>query len=705
MKTPHTQHQSTQRLRHPKPDLVRLWVLRLLVPLGGQQPFINNEEYRADEWAEYLGAPEWLDETSSTVSDKAVRIRLRQEYRACERTRARARGPEQLTSNIARLSRLIGLSPVDCRILELAVLFHTERILDAASDHLDKLSPDKVPWVLSVLLDLPEQEIRQALSGRGLLAVSGMFAIDPMCYHSFKDKLNLLSGNLAGHLRYADSDPLLMLRDIILPGRPATLELADFSHVEPATDLLFPFLRGALATLRRGVNILFHGPPGTGKSELSRLLAREMPCKLFEVTCEDEDGDPIGGARRLRAFRAAQCFLIGQRSLICFDEVEDVFGSRGSSRYDAGVDNKSWVNRMLEENTVPTIWITNSVHGLDNAFIRRFDMVIELPVPPKPQREQIIRQACRAHTLPAEPLLHLAASEHLAPAVFSRALSVVAGVREELPPDRLPEAIAFLVASTLQAQGHRLHGETMQEELPPVYDPALINADTDLLAVAAGLARVQAGRLCLHGPPGTGKTAFGRWLAEHLGLPLVVKRASDILDMYVGGTERNIARAFAEASEAGALLLIDEVDSFLQDRRRSQRVWEVTEVNEMLVQIERFPGVLVASTNLIDGLDQAAMRRFDLKIRFDALRAEQAFVLLERHCLDLGLDQPDAAQRRELAGLPGLTPGDFAVVARQHRFRPITGPDAFLRALAGECALKESARKRPIGFLSCGQGR
>ena len=66
---------------------------------------------------------------------------------------------------------------------------------------------------------------------------------------------------------------------------------------------------------------------------------------------------------------------------------------------------------MLEENTVPTIWITNSVHGLDAAFIRRFDMVIELPVPPKPQREQIIRQACRAHALPAEPLLHLAANE------------------------------------------------------------------------------------------------------------------------------------------------------------------------------------------------------------------------------------------------------------------------------------------------------
>ena len=104
MGTPHKPHQSTQRLRHPKPDLVRLWVLRLMVPLGGQQPVINNEEYRTDEWAAYLGAPEWLDETSSSVSDKAVRIRLRQEYRACERTRARARWPARLPESRLSLS-------------------------------------------------------------------------------------------------------------------------------------------------------------------------------------------------------------------------------------------------------------------------------------------------------------------------------------------------------------------------------------------------------------------------------------------------------------------------------------------------------------------------------------------------------------------------------------------------------------------------
>ena len=81
--------------------------------------------------------------------------------------------------------------------------------------------------------------------------------------------------------------------------------------------------------------------------------------------------------------------------------------------------------------------------------------------------------------------------------------------------------------------------------------------------------------------------------------PLLVRRASDLLSMFVGEVEKNIARAFREAEDDGALLLIDEVDSFLQDRRGAQRSWEVTQVNEMLTQMEGFAGVFIASTNLL----------------------------------------------------------------------------------------------------------
>src|SRR3546814_3026575 len=95
--------------------------------------------------------------------------------------------------------------------------------------------------------------------------------------------------------------------------------------------------------------------------------------------------------------------------------------------------------------------------------------------------------------------------------------------------------------------------------------------------------------------------------------------------------EQKLARVFEQAARENAVLQIDEVDSFLQDRRRANRPWEASQVNEFLTQLESFEGVFIASTNLMDSLDQAAMRRFDYKIRMDSLRPEQAPLLLERN--------------------------------------------------------------------------
>lgn len=681
------------------PGIVKLWILRILVPLGGHHEFVSRRELHNEGLARIFGFGDWLDREYEEFKPHLILKELRAKYREAERSREDGHHSRIMADNIARLSALAGLSEPECRILEFAVSIHCFALLDDAADFLGDLSSNKLIRVLSLVLDLQEREVRSAFSHNGSLAGSALVKLDNQraCLRS---KLDLLSSGFADTVMSSVADPVTLLQNVVVPGHPATLGFDDYIHVESELRILRPFLKSALGSRRPGVNILLYGTPGTGKSELSRILAWELACELFEVASEDEDHDPISGKARLKAYRAAQNFFSARQALLVFDEAEDVLTDeeRFFMHERRRQACKGWVTRILETNPLPTIWISNSIQSVDQAVIRRFDIVIELPVPPKRQRERIVRMAC-GDILPEDSIRRIAESEKLSPAVITRAVSVVQSVREDLSDDKVPAAVEQLISSTLAAQGHPGIRRSDPAQLPKVYDPAYINADADLVSVAEGLTHSRAGRLCLYGPPGTGKTAFGQWLADRLAVPLNVKRASDLLSKWVGGTEQNIAQAFREAELDGALLLIDEVDSFLQDRRRAQHSWEVTEVNEMLTRMESFPGFFIASTNLMDGLDQAALRRFDLKVRFDFLRADQAWLLFNRQCETLALGKPGANLKTRLARLVILTPGDFAAVVRQDRFSPLKNPSSFVDALEKECLVKENGQPKNFGFF------
>jgi len=682
------------------PDpIILLWLLRILVPLGGHREFVLSHGFNNDTLAEVIGLGHWIDPSPNDFDPKAVRSELRMLYQKAEKQSAKAAPPACLRNNIGQLSDLVGLSTTDCRILEFAVSIHNERLLDDTADWLGQISSIKVFHALSVILNLPEPEIRASLSAQGILARSGLVSVDRRGTSTLSVKLDLLSDDFADLMASSEADPISLLRGTVSAAGPSQLKLADYSHITPSLEILRPYLRHAFKTGRRGVNIFLHGAPGTGKSQLARALADELGSELFEVASENADGDPVDGERRLRAFRAAQSFFAQRRALIVFDEVEDVFNDGDSffGRKSTAQVRKAWINRMLEENPVPTLWLSNSIDGLDPAFIRRFDMVFELPVPPKKQRERILQESC-GDLIDAASISRIAEAESLAPAVVAKASSVIRSIRDDLGPKACAAAFERLISNTLEAQGHRPLVQNDPNRLPEIYDPCFIHADADLASVAAGLVAARAGRLCLYGPPGTGKTAYGRWLAEQLGMPLLSKRASDLMSMWVGENEKNIARAFRQADQEGALLLIDEVDSFLQDRRGAQRGWEVSMVNEMLTQMESFSGVFIASTNLMTGLDQAALRRFDLKVKFDFLRPEQVWELVHRYCQQLNLPAPQPDLLSKAMRLNRLTPGDFAAVLRQHRFRPIESPAALIAALEAECAVKEGG-KAAMGFL------
>jgi SpoVK/Ycf46/Vps4 family AAA+-type ATPase len=191
----------------------------------------------------------------------------------------------------------------------------------------------------------------------------------------------------------------------------------------------------------------------------------------------------------------------------------------------------------------------------------------------------------------------------------------------------------------------------------------------------------------LSGPPGTGKSAFAHYLADRIGLPLLQKRASDLLSMWVGGSEKAIAAAFAEARTKGALLLIDEAEALLFDRGAASRAFEVSQVDEMLTWMECHPLPFVCTTNMVARWDAAGPRRFTVKLGFDALdppRAELAFRRI------LGAVPPGA--------LPdGLTPGDFALVRRKAELLAEARPGVLAQWLGEELAAKVGVYS-PIGF-------
>lgn len=118
----------------------------------------------------------------------------------------------------------------------------------------------------------------------------------------------------------------------------------------------------------------------------------------------------------------------------------------------------------------------------------------------------------------------------------------------------------------------------------------------------------------------------------------------------------------------------------------------------MLTQIEKFEGLLVVSTNLMDGLDPAALRRFDLKLHFDYLKPEQAVKFAQEQVNKLSLPDLTDVEQDRIAQLRNLTPGDFAAVARRHRFAPFENVDEWLKAIKAECEIKQGKVARRIGF-------
>ena len=470
--------------------------------------------------------------------------------------------------------------------------------------------------------------------------------------------------------RIPDSNPETAMSQLfrrIAPLAPAAEHSITAFEGMADLELIRQLLRNAAVGEMPGCNILLHGNPGTGKTQLARALACSLGLRLFEVPFEDEDGKVLTGNLRLQSSQIAQNLLADQQqALILFDEMEDAL--RDESKFP-----KAWFNKLLEHNTTPCIWITNRAWSVDSALLRRFTYIVEIGEERNARTRERVTKWLEKLPVTSGWRGNAAQQDWMTPAMAEN-LHTVGHFLPARQPERNEKRLEQIIEQRLQvtnatdaASVPNLATDTrpsQKQGAMPAFDQRWLNTTPSLRALEQTLQTQPNARLCLHGPPGTGKTAFAHWLAAPLARPVRLVSGSDLMSPFVGMTEYNIAQMFRSAQKNGEVLVLDEADTFLADRRGAHHSWETSSVNEFMVRLEAFEGIFIATTNRFEHLDRAVMRRLPLKVRFEPLPGSQLKNLLTECVLD-----PERLTEfgTTLSQLTAVTPGLVAAAMQQLR--------------------------------------
>jgi SpoVK/Ycf46/Vps4 family AAA+-type ATPase/transcription termination factor NusB len=619
---------------------------------------------------------------------------MKKEYKAI------AQHKNELDERLAKLMEFFSLTDIDCAILKLwAIAISIPN--SPLKELLSEVNYSELQKRIGIATGLSLASVKMSLSKKGLLYTSRIIeSINPDGYEHI-----VLSDEIIEFLNDVASEDLLA-KYVKIDTEP-TIPLQEFSISDDDKSIVTSLLQS-----RKPCNILLYGTPGTGKTQFARSIAAHTHRKVFVLTYTNgrESTRHESISSRLMAITIAMKIAEKNDAILIIDEADTILNTQSFLSFffiDSG--DKGTINDLLDTSTAQCIWITNSIYGMSSSTLRRFNYSITFRHFTSAQRIVIWQRILKGSELKKYFTSTIIQELSYKYAVNAAEIAnSVKTVETMITQKTISEEMIITVLERLLQRHADLSGNIHSQKinsLTPQYDLTFCNTDTNLDAVVNAIRRYYAGQcnvtntsILLWGPSGTGKTEFVKYLANQVGKELIIKRASDLMDKYVGETEKLMRHAFEEAGTNNALLFIDEADTFFASREHAQRSWEISFINEMLVQMENFKGVLLCSTNMLELLDTAVMRRFTFKIKFNPVKPDMRIKLYERYFV--GDSNPlSLPQKKRITALEGLTPGHVkAVYQKIVMMDELTNHDAIIDALEKEVQYMMKNRISKTGF-------
>ncbi len=567
------------------------------------------------------------------------------------------------------------LSELDAKILNVAYLRKTVCEFNHLFDDVDDYSSDENRVSFTArCLRLPVKQIVLRLRNNSKLISYGL--VDEDGDITYEAKNCIFDKNISSLY------PEILKAD----DKKDSFALSSFSVKNNDVKLASKLLKSHSAT-----NLLLYGGAGTGKTQFARSLVHSVDLNPLFLK---NDFDSNKTARLCELSKLLS--LPKNSSVIIVDEAECILEKDDTTQ-------KSIVKKMLEESRSKVIWILHSVRNLDESILRYLTYSIKFnemsPAMLKTIANTKLNRISKDTKLRSK-LVNLCEEYRVTGPSMENIVKAFSGMKLNGSNE---EQLVRDMKSVLESNSALFcDKQKMRGNVNSSYDISVLNVSIPAqeivdMVMNAQYNEVNGGiRMLFYGLSGTGKTELARYIAEKLNKRILLKRASDILGMYVGDEEKNIKRAFEDAESSGDILLFDEADTFFADRSSAAHNWERSMVNEFLTQMEEFSGILICTTNLRQIMDPAMQRRFHILTEFKALRPEGIAKLLKSF---FGTYTFDDALISPLVRYSTVTPGDFGSLAGKIRFMPqdkIT-PQLIIDEL---CKIQEEkgCNSRSIGF-------